>query len=945
MRARLFPTLSAVLLAAQSVCPAVGDEIAAPAGQRFSDDTQEAPHFRKHVVPLLGRLGCNGRACHGSFQGQGGFQLSLFGYDFAADHKNLMASGDEGQARVNLDSPADSLVLKKPSLQMDHEGGQRMQTGSWQYRLLERWIAAGAIGIERDDEVEFVRLNVTPAEIVFSSRGEEVQLTAVVHWSDGSQEDVTPLCRFKTNNEQVAAVDENGKVTSVEPGDTHVVAFFDNGVAPVPVLRPVSKQVGDKYPDVPTPTKIDELVVQKLRKLGIVPSELASDADFLRRLSLDLTGTLPGPQEVEAFLADASPDKRTKKIDELLARPAYASWWATKLCDFTGLNDQALVNVVPGRNGEAGQQWYAWIRKRVEDNVAYDKLAEGIILGVSRNDGESYTEYSELMSKMHAAGMQGNGKEGNAEASHALSFADRQHMPYFWARRNLQTPQDKAVGFAYSFMGIRIQCAQCHKHPFDQWTKRDFDQFANFFTGVSTPGRGVHPEAQDEYEAILKELGVENTRGNNNQLQREFVNYIRDGKTVPYPELFAIPAPKQEDVAQGDRKNRKGQKQRNGGRSRRAAQARLLGDEVVDLRPLDDIRSPLMDWLRSKDNPYFARAFVNRVWANYFNVGIVSPPDDLSLANPPSNRPLLDYLTAGFIDSGFDMKWLHREIVSSRTYQLSWRPNDANRLDETNFSRAVPRRIPAEVAVDAIAQATASNEEIERLAGDASTRSISYVGTQGRNNNRGGQNNLYALTVFGRSTRESNCDCDRSSEPSLLQTVYLQNDRDVQTLLDRAQGGWLSEISKQYGLPSRAAPAPRKPDNYDKQIAQLRRQIEKLKQARDKDNKDGDTEGDNEASVKQRERNQRALKEAQARLAQLQKRFEPSKKDSPPPDARPLDMDYVIRQAYLRTLSRYPDDGELARSRQHVEQAENKLEGVRDLLWALLNTKEFIVNH
>src|SRR5262249_1951795 len=188
--------------------------------------------------------------------------------------------------------------------------------------------------------------------------------------------------------------------TSAEVGDTHVVVFYDNGVQPIPVMRPVSNQVGDNYPRVPMPTKIDELVIDKLRKLGIVPSALSDDADFLRRASLDMTGTLPAPKEIEAFLADRSPDKRTKKIDDLLERPGYAAWWTTRLCDITGNNERQLGNVLP-IPGAASREWYDWIRKRVAENTPYDELAAGIILGKSRNDTESYTQFAEYLTKMY----------------------------------------------------------------------------------------------------------------------------------------------------------------------------------------------------------------------------------------------------------------------------------------------------------------------------------------------------------------------------------------------------------------------------------------------------------------------------------------------------------------------------------------------------------------
>jgi len=329
---------------------------------------------------MLGRQGCNGRACHGSFQGQGGFRLSLFGYDFQADHEAL-AGGKE--PRADRTKPTTSLILQKPTLVIDHEGGQRFAADSWQYRLLLRWIEAGAKGLP-ENAAELSHLAVTPAEVIFHRAGETAALRVVAHWTDGTSEDVTCLSRFRTNDDAVATIDESGSITAAGKGDTNVVVFYDNGVHPVNVLLPISDRNGTDYPEVPAPSKLDELVVAKLRKLGIVPSELASDTEFLRRVSLDLTGTLPKSDEVTAFAADTSPDKRARKIDELLERPGYAAWWTTRLCDFTGNSVQQLNQA--GLTGQdSAREWYQWIYHRVKTNMPYPVLFTircGFVAGV-----------------------------------------------------------------------------------------------------------------------------------------------------------------------------------------------------------------------------------------------------------------------------------------------------------------------------------------------------------------------------------------------------------------------------------------------------------------------------------------------------------------------------------------------------------------------------------
>lgn len=883
--------------------PASGESsIKAPVSQRYqAESTEEVPDFQRHVAPLLGRLGCNGRSCHGSFQGRGGFRLSLFGYDFKFDHDSLV--GGE-TPRVNREQPDESLIIEKPTDESIHEGGQRFTKGSWQHHVLKRWIATGA-QYDAANIQPLRTLEVEPAEIVANKAGQVVQVKAVAVWPDGTREDVTPLCRFQSNDEQVVKIDENGKLTTGDVGDTHVVVFYDNAVVPIPVLRPVSDKTGAKYPTVAAATKVDELVVNKLRKLGIVPSDTCTDAEFLRRVSLDLTGTLPSSADVEKFLQNPSPNKRAEKIDELLETPAYAAWWTTKLCDFTGNNDRQLNNVNSVVNNAASQGWYDWIYKRVADNAPYDKIAEGIILGTSRKPDQNYTDFCREMSELYRPGSE-------------AEFADLPSMPYYWARQNLRQTEDKAIAFAYSFMGVRIQCAQCHKHPFDQWSKEDFDQFKPFFAYVRFAQQGP----KDEMKAILEDCGLTDIRGND--LRKKLPELVKEGKTVPFAEVVATSAqpPKKVDV----RKKGKGGKEEKAPAAPQGATARLLNGTTVQLSDYKDARVPLMEWLRAADNPYFAKAFVNRVWANYFNAGIVEPPDDMSLANPPRNKALLDHLAAGFIAHGFDMKWVHREICNSATYQRSWQTNSTNEKDEKNFSRSVPRRLPAEVAVDAFQQAVASDAKAAGALTTLKGRTISIPGASASVRGNAGGDRGFALQVFGRSTRESNCDCDRSTEASLLQTVFLQNDSSVVSAINGGRDTWIEQLQKQLKIRSADEKA-----TVEKRRVENKRELARLKV-----------------------RLERAEKEkAEDQVARIKTRIEQLEKgggdaEEKTDDAAPvptLDPATIVKQAYLRTLSRYPTDDEMTRCVEFVTTAENPAEGAKGVLWALLNTKEFIVNH
>lgn len=912
-QSRFWMALAAGAMSLGSV--ALADDVIAPASERFaSNDIAEVPKFQQHVVPLLSRLGCNGRACHGSFQGQGGFRLSLFGYDFKLDHDGLTKGDKEKnkEPRILIEEPEESLTLLKATQETPHRGGKRMDVDSWQYNIFRNWIKDGAKTVD-EDAPKFVRLDVTPKEIQFGKTDEQSQLKVIAVWSDGTHEDVTPLCRFNSNDDLIAAINANGLVTSGEVGDTHVVVNYDQGVVPIPVIRPVSDKTGDKYPQIATATKVDELVIDKLRKLGIVPSELCDDQEFLRRVNLDITGTLPSPQDVTAFLSDADSNKRAKKIDELLERPGYVAWWATKLSDFTGNNANMLNRGNVIRTTVASQAWYDWLYTRVANNTPYDELVAGIVASKSRKEGESYEDYCKRMSGYFASKSETN-------------YGDHPSLDFFWSRQNFLKAEDRAIGFAYTFMGMRIQCAQCHKHPFDQWTQDDFNQFKEFFNGTAMKTR---PEDKKSYDAMTTSLGID-TKLKANDLQKLLPEEMKKGKVVPFEELVVQKpqAPKNND------KDRKKEKDNGKPNARKPAgpSAKLLGGDVVYLTEHNDPRVPLMSWLREKGNRFFARAFVNRVWSNYFNVGIVNPADDMSLANAPSNAALLDYLSAQFVEHNFDMKWLHREICNSATYQRSWKPNETNKLDQKNFSHAIPRRLPAEVAVDIIKQAALSDVEFANFATNLKGRAIFNAIPNQKNGGKGAD---FAVTVFGRSTRESNCDCDRSMEASLLQTVYMQNDDEV-----------LARISDPKNWVNSLAPPSNRPAKNDGEIAKARgarKNFERLL-------------SNAEQALKKARRSEKAddIKELELRTAELKEKIRGAqeivdrkdKDDSPAPkEFAGHSPDDVIKAAYLRTLSRLPTDDEVETSKKYLTQSETPLSGARDLLWALINTKEFIVNH
>ena len=807
--------------------------------------TSEAPSFRRHLIPLFSRTGCNGRECHGAFHGQGGFQLSLFGYDFENDHREITADAGDGP-RIEPSQPLKSLILTKPSRDTGekHKGKKHFTKGSWEYHLVLRWVQDGAKS-DVAETGEFERLEVTPREIIFRNPEERQQLRVFAHWKDGTVENVTELTRFRSNDQSVAEVSPTGVVTCKDTGDTHIVAFYDNGVQPVPTMLPASELTGTNFPKVPAPTKIDELVINKLRKIGVVPSEICSDAEFLRRVSLDVAGTLPAPDEVRAFLADPSPDKRVKKIDALLASPGYATWWTTLLCDFSG-NDPRRLSAPTGDenffSAILSRQWFDWVRHRLESNESYDDIAAGLILATGRTKpGQSYTDFAAEMSSYFLSAA-------------PADFAARPNMPYFWQRNNLRKPEEKALAFAHTFLGVRIECAQCHKHPFDQWTKTDFDQFQAFFEPLRYEGRkdtGEEIDFQKAQEIFKASLDPEKIDGQKYRAA-EFKKQIDQGVVLPWPEIFvAGKALSEKEIA----KRRKKDPNFSG----RVLTPKILGGAEVLMTHYRDPREPLMDWLRNPANPYFARAFVNRVWAVYFGRGIVEPADDMNLANPPSNEELIDHLATGFVESGYNMRWLHRQITMSDTYQRSWRNTPSNRLDDRNFSRALIRRLPAEVVFDSIALATASTGDRAKFAADLETRAIGPNATISGKVQGGDR---YALTTFGKPSRNMNCDCERTADPTLLQTIYTRNDPALLNLLEarRDGAGWIDELRRRAG-------------------------------------------------------------------------------------EAPLEIDPLIEEVFLRTVSRLPTEAEFAQARADIAAAPDPVFGVRDLLWAMLNTREFMVNH
>lgn len=775
------------LLSAGLVAAAEKVEQVPSAAERWSaEDSGEAPQFQRHVVPLMGKLGCNNRACHGSFQGQNGFRLSLFGHDPQMDYDELVTEEGDSGKRVDLQNPAESLALYKPTHADEHEGGERMSLDSWQYRLLHEWVKAGA-PFEKSKEPAIVRLEVLPAEIRFEGSQASTQLQTMAYFSDNTCEDVTALTLFSTNDDAVATVTDAGEVHSEGTGDTAIVATFGGVVVTSQIIVPVE---GSPAPDFKPNNAIDNFVGAKFEKLGLVPSELASDEVFLRRVYLDVIGTLPTAAEARAFLSDTSVDKRAKLIDELLARDEYAMYWATKFSDWTGNDNRFTPQPRPG----TAWLWHNWLRTKLQDNLPYDEIVGGLITATTR-EGRSVEESIDEHKKV---------AENMADSFDDPLYSARKTNDIFWKKAGNSSPNTMALRVGYAFLGVRLQCAQCHKHPFDRWTQDDFNAFSAIFSAM---GRGTPSDVPKD------------------------VNKGVDRQTYKYTEVFYEGSEKDIDRL---KKN----------------PPRVLGGQDIPFENGEDPRVGLWEWMRSPENPYFAKAMANRLWGHYFGVGIVEPVDDFNAANPPSNPQLLDWLAEDFIDSGFDLKHLHRTILNSRVYQLSWVPNDSNRYDERNFSHALLRRMPAEAVMDAINQITGGTDEYSSSNAPEGVKTINLAITRLR-----GGGPEYVLGIFGRPLRTQTCDCERSVETGLAQAMYLLNDTDVNQKIADPNG----------------------------------------------------------------------------RLAQLLKEQKDDRK--------------LIEELYLDVLSRFPTDDEVDNAVAFVADSESRDVGMQDIMWSLMNLREFIFVH
>jgi hypothetical protein len=647
--------------------------------------------FSTEVVPVLTRLGCNGGGCHGKATGQNGFKLSLLGFEPEFDYESL-AHESRGR-RLNPTAPERSVLLLKATARVPHGGGRRVDQNSDDYRVLRDWIAQGATP-PRADDAHLTRIEISPLDQILSTSSVQ-QLYVTAHFSDGSHRDVTRQAIYQSNDSEIAMVEADGLVkTQSRSGLVAVMARFGEQIATfraaVPFatdkVRTAAVQIElDRLQPLLNQSVVDRLLLRQWRKLALVPSAEADDATFLRRVTIDICGTLPTSDEVAEYRADTRPDKRARLIDRLLERPEYASYFALKWADILQ-NRGAGYSTSRQRGGTA--LFAGWIRDSLAANKPYDQFVTEIL---------------------------------------TASGSQNENPPAVWYRTVRKSPEF-VESVAQAFLGVRIQCAQCHHHPAERWSQGDYYAFAAVFARVGRKGGFADAEVPTD----------------------EFI-YLKDSGDVVHPRTGAILPP------------------------------RALGGAEFVLGRHDDPRKSLARWMTARDNPFFARTLANRLWAHFLGRGIIHPIDDARSTNPPSNPELLDALAQDFVDSRYDVKHLIRTITSSYAYGLESIPQPGNAGDTQAFARFYPRRLPAEVLLDGMSQVLDVPTEFPGGPGKfpPGTRAIDLP-----------DENVAAhfLDVFGRPGRTTACECERADAPALNQALELVNSTEIQRKLTTETG-------------------------------------------------------------------------------------------------------------------------------------------------------------
>jgi len=721
--------------------------------------------FRNDVVAVLSKAGCNAGACHGNANGKAGFKLSLRGEDPEWDFHAL--TRDQFGRRVNASAPDQSLVLLKPATAISHEGGKRFGKESWEYQTLRDWIAGGA----RPDAADTPRLRkieVTPTEEILLDLAETVPLRVQATFSDGSRRDVTRIAVYEPSN-SLARISPDGLVERQGFGEVTVLVRYLQCQVPVR-LAFVPARAGFIWRNPSAKNYIDEHGFAKLRQLRMNPSELCGDEVFVRRAYLDLLGILPAAEEARAFVRSQGADKRAKLIDELLQRTEFADFWALKWSDLLRNEERAL-------DQKGVQNFHRWIRQSIAEGKPMNQFVRELIA-----------------------------TRGSTYASPAAN--------YYRANRD---PVSRAEATAQVFLGTRLQCAQCHNHPFDRWTQDDYYNWTALFSRV-------------QYKVL------ENRRQDSND-SHEF-----KGEQIVFV------------ARKGEVKNP---------RTGKPASPHMLGttthepdyvSRLTNYNPGSDALDELAAWMTAPENPFFARAQVNRIWFHLMGRGIVDPIDDFRATNPASHAELLEALARDFIAHDFDLRHVIRLIMNSRTYQLSSEPNETNREDEMNYSRALVRRLSAEQMMDCQTQVAGVPSKFQGYPAGMRAAELPGARPERVRGQRGGpKGNDQFLIVFGKPQRLLTCECERSTETTMSQAFQMISGPTVNDLLTNSENRLTALLAS----------------------------------------------GKSDAEM--------------------------------------------IDELYWTALTRAPGATELERAQKHLDAAKDRRAALEDLLWGLLNAKEFVL--
>lgn len=662
-----------------------------------SNDSSRSVYFTTDVVPILTKLGCNSGGCHGKATGQNGFRLSLFGFEPELDYDAIVL--ESRGRRLSFAAPDNSLILSKATASVPHGGGRRLQVDSEDYRVLRDWIGRGA-SAPRAEDPRLVHIEVSPKNQILHTNSKH-QLLVLATFSDGSSRDVTGRAIYQSNETSLATVSELGQVqTTSQHGLFSVMARFGDQIATFHAAVPfahdaeqmvvIEKQLNEIELQLakdsgnttnPKLSPTDQHLFAQWRKLGIIPSPPVNDATFIRRATIDVCGTLPTSDEVTEYIAETRSDKRAKLIDRLLERPEYASYFSLKWADI--LQNRG-AGYSTGKQRAGTTLFSGWIRDSLESNKPFDQFVTEILTAT------------------------GNQNE---------------NPPAIWYRTVRKSPE-YVESVAQAFLGVRVQCAQCHHHPTERWSQSDYYGLAAVFARVGR--KGGFADAEVPTDEII---------------------FVKDRGDVVHPRTGEILKPQ------------------------------ALGGTPFSLILHDDPRVSLAEWMTSSDNPFFSRTMANRMWAHFFGRGIVHPIDDARSTNPPSNPELLDALAKDFAASGYDVKQLIRIIANSYAYRLDSVPHPGNAGDTQTFARFYPRRMPAEVLLDGFSQVL--NVPTNFSGVPAGTRAIELPDENVA---------AHFLDVFGRPARMSACECERVDAPALTQALELVNSTEIQRKLTEKNG-------------------------------------------------------------------------------------------------------------------------------------------------------------